>query len=47
MHSPKFKKVKRYFDQGFWNVEMVHNAVVMDWITPAEFEEITGEPYAE
>jgi len=44
-HSPKFNKVKDYFDKGFWNVEMVRNAVVKGWITEEEFTEITGESY--
>lgn len=30
-----------------WDEEKVRNAVVKGWITPAEFEEITGEPYEE
>ena len=45
--SPKFTKVKNYYDRGLWNLEMVANAVVKGWITAAEFEEITGEPYEE
>lgn len=43
--SPKFNKVKRYYDQGLWNITMVRNAVVKNWITAGEFEQITGEPY--
>ena len=43
--SPKFNKVKRYYDQGLWNITMVRNAVVKRWITAEEFEQITGEPY--
>lgn len=43
--SPKFIKVKRYYDQGLWNLTMVWNAVVKNWITAEEFEQITGEPY--
>lgn len=43
--SKKFKLVKRYYDNGLWNEEMVHNAVVKGWITAAEYEEITGEVY--
>ena len=46
-HSPKFDKVKNYYDKGLWTKKMVHDAVVKGWITPAEFEEITGEPYEE
>ena len=47
MHSPKFEKVRKYYESGRWNLEMVANAVVKGWITAAEFEEITGEPYEE
>ena len=47
MHSPKYAKVKKYYDKGIWDIEMVHNAVVKGWITAEEFEEITGEPYEE
>jgi len=43
--SKKFKLVKRYYDNGLWNGEMVRNAVVKGWITAAEYEEITGEVY--
>ena len=43
--SPKFERVKRYYDQGLWNFTMVRNAVVKNWITAEEFEQITGEPY--
>lgn len=43
--SPKFNRVKRYYDNGLWNKEMVHNAVIKGWITEAEYEEIVGEPY--
>ena len=45
MHSPKFNKVKNYYDQGLWNKTMVANAVVKEWITADEYEEITGEVY--
>lgn len=45
MHSPKFEKVKNYYETGRWNLEMVRNAVTKGWITAAEFEEITGEPF--
>lgn len=45
MHSPKFSKVKKYYDEGLWNKAMVKNAVIKNWITAAEYEEITGEPY--
>lgn len=45
MKSKKFAKVKKYYDEGLWNIEMVRNAVVKEWITEAEFTEITGEAY--
>ena len=43
--SPKFKKVKRYYDSGLWNKTMVRNAVVKGWITAEEYTIITGEVY--
>jgi len=44
-HSPKFDKVKKYYDDGLWNKTMVHNAVDSGWITAEEYKEITGEDY--
>lgn len=46
-HSPKFEKVKGYYDRNLWNEEMVRNAVVKGWITEEEYTEITNEPYEE
>lgn len=43
--SPKFEKVKGYYDSGFWNKRMVRNAVVKGWITAEEYALITGEDY--
>lgn len=43
--SVKYEKVKKYYDKGLWNLEMVRNAVVKKWITAEEFKEITGEDY--
>ena len=43
--SDKYYKVKDYYDRGFWNITRVRNAVVKGWITPTEFEEITGSVY--
>lgn len=40
-HSPKFERVKGYYDAKLWNAEMVHNAVGR-WITSAEETEIIG-----
>ena len=44
-HSPKYEKVKSYYDKGLWSKTAVHNAVIKGWITEEEFTEITGEPY--
>ena len=46
-HSPKFELVKGYYDSGLWKKKAVRNAVVKGWIRADEYEEITGEPYAE
>ena len=43
--SPKFQKVKNYYDKGLWTVGMVRNAVIKGWITEEEFKLITGEDY--
>lgn len=43
----KFERVKYYYDNGLWDIQRVRNAVVKEWITPEEFEIITGEPYGE
>lgn len=45
MYSPKFNKVKNYYESGAWNKQMVHNAVDKGWITLDEYSEIVGEPY--
>lgn len=41
-HSPKYEKVKEYYDNGFWTKKMVKNAVKKKWITEEEYIEITG-----
>ncbi len=43
--SNKYEKVKHYYDNGLWNLEMVKNAVVKKWITKDEYKEITNEDY--
>lgn len=45
--SSKFEKVKRYYDNGLWNIKQVRDAVTKGWITAEEFEIITGQPYVE
>lgn len=44
--SKNFNKVKDYYDNGLWKITRIRNAVPK-WITPEEFELITGEPYEE
>lgn len=44
-HSKHYEKVKNYYDNGFWNERKVRNAVIKNWITAEEFEEITGIEY--
>ena len=44
MHIKNFEKVKDYYDKGLWSLTQVQNAV-NKWITPEEYEEITGEDY--
>ncbi|MCQ2308200.1 MAG: XkdX family protein [Bacteroidales bacterium] len=39
----KFYLVKNYYDKRLWSIERVRNAVVKEYITPDEFNEITGE----
>lgn len=46
-HSQKFNIVKEYYDSGFWTISMVKNAVVKNWITSSEFEEITGQEWTD
>lgn len=47
MHSNNYEKVKRYYGLKMWDESKVKNAVKKNWITEAEFQEITGKPYAE
>ncbi len=46
-HSKNYAKVKRYYDRGLWSKAWVHRAVECNWITAAEYKEITGEDYVE
>ena len=39
------KKIEKWYKQGLWSAEMVANAVKKGIITPADYEEITGEFY--
>lgn len=42
-----FATIKRFYDAGLWPIEWVKDAVRIGTITEAEYEEITGEVYAE
>lgn len=37
--------IKRNYDRGLWNKQMVKMAVLKGVITPEQYEEITGEAY--
>lgn len=41
----KYDIVKRYYSLKLWDISRVKNAVVKEWITPEQFQEITGIPY--
>jgi len=43
--SKKFETVKKYYDQGLWNIVRVKNAVRKAWITKDEYKEITGKEF--
>ena len=40
-----FDTIKRNFDHGLWNKQMVKMAVRKGVITKEQYEEITGEAY--
>lgn len=40
-----FEKIKYYYDNNLWNIDMVKNAVVKGKITAEEYKLITGEDY--
>jgi len=43
--SKNYQKVKTLFDTGVWGMSRVRDAVIKKWITPEEFEMITGIAY--
>lgn len=45
--SKNYAKVKGFYARGLWSEARVKNAVRARWITPAEYELITGEKYTE
>lgn len=46
-HSAKFEHIKQMHEDKQWDKNWVRNSVAKGWITPAEYEEITKEPYPE
>lgn len=45
-HNKMFDRIKDWYETGVWSRKRVHDAVTKGKITPAEYEEITGEVYA-
>lgn len=41
----KYELVRGYFLTGKWDIRRVRHAVQSNWITAAEFADITGETY--
>lgn len=41
-----FEKIKRFYDMGLYNKAQVALFVKKGVITPSQYEEIVGEPYA-
>ncbi len=37
------EKIKKWYEQGLWTVEMVRNAVIKGKLTEEEYREIVGE----
>ena len=40
-----YEIIKKNFERGLWNIQMVKVAVVKKVITAEQFKEITGEEY--
>ena len=41
-----FEKIKRFYDLGLYDKEKVKDFVRKGKLTPAEYQEITGEEYS-
>lgn len=41
-----FERIKKWYKQGLWTIEMVRNAVEKGAITEEQFKEIVGKIYA-
>lgn len=40
-----FKRIKKWYDQGFWTKQMVAQAVAKGVLTAEQYEAIVGEAY--
>ena len=40
-----FDKIKKWYNNGIWKIEMVKNAIKKGIIKKEDFEKITGEKY--
>ncbi|MCY7858641.1 XkdX family protein [Bacillus sonorensis] len=45
MKYPTFSDIKQFYDWGCYTDEEMREYVSINWITPAEYEEITGRSY--
>lgn len=43
--SRMYEKIKKYYDDGFWNEARVRNMVIKEIITEEEYRMIVGEEY--
>ena len=41
------EKIAKWYAQGLWTASMVHNAVKKGILSARDYEEITGESYAD
>lgn len=41
----KYERIKKYYNEGLWNIDRVRDAVIKGFITEDQFEEITGQVY--
>lgn len=43
--SKKYETVRKYYVDGVWSIKRVRDAVAKAWITPEEFQAITGQKF--
>lgn len=41
----KYEQAKYFYNLGMWHERELKNAVVKNWITPDEYEKISGKKY--